>query len=340
MATLRDIAERVGVHSSTVSRALDPTTANQVSPQTRARIRLVADELGFRVDAVASGLRRGRTHTLGVIVPDLGNPYVAPMVRGIENSLESRGFMALITETQDEQARARRIIDALIGRRVEAIISLASRIGDEVMLRKAVKRVPIVLAIRDLPGSGLPGVVGDEDRGGRIAADHLIDLGHVVLAQLCGPTDIHTFTQRRIGFETRVLERGATLIPFSTAANSPTADEGRTVMAQLLAQPGTLPTAVFAHNDLMALGAIEAMGAAGLSCPQDISIIGYNDAPLTAYTNPPLTTIALPGYELGRFSAEMALSFIEDRSRTPHVLSLPPRLVVRASVDRRVSSST
>ncbi len=332
MVTLRDVADLVGVHPSTVSRALDPASSNRVSEKTRAMVRIAADELGFQVDAVASGLRRGRTHTLGVIIPDLGNPYAAPMIRGIENSLESRGYLAFITETQDDRVRASRIFNTLISRRVEAVITLASRMGDEAMLQRAAKKIPVILAIRDLPSSGLPGVVGDDQRGGRIAADHLLENGHRVVAQLLGPSDIHTFNQRALGFGTRVTESGATLVPFSTHANAPSVAEGRTVMAQLLAQPGPRPTAVFAHNDLMALGAIEAIAAAGLSCPGDISVIGYNDAPLTAFTNPPLTTIALPGYELGRFAGEMALSFIEDSSRQAHVLSLPPRLIPRGSV--------
>lgn len=334
MATLRDVADLVGVHPSTVSRALDPRSASLVSEATRDRVRKAADELGFQVDTVASGLRRGRTQTIGVVVPDLSNPYAAPMIRGIENSLDSRNYMALITETQDDQSRARRVFDALLGRRVDAVITLASRSGDEALLRRVAKRVPVVLAIRDLTGSGLPGVVGDEERGGRIAADHLIDMGHTRVAQLHGPLDVTSFVHRGAGFSSRVAERGATLVDFTTTARAPTIEEGRTCMAQLLAHPGERPTAVFAHNDLMAVGAIEAITDAGLNCPQDISVLGYNDAPLTGYTDPPLSTIALPGYELGRFAAEMALSFVEDPTREAHVLSLPPRLVPRASVRR------
>lgn len=331
MATLRDVADLTGVHPSTISRALNPATASLVSAETRARVRAAADELGFQVDAVASGLRRGRTHTLGVVVADLGNPFVAPVVRGIENSLESRGFLTFIAETQDDPTRMKRIFDHLLSRKVEALITLASRLGDEAVLRKAAKRVPVVLAIRDVPASGLPGVVHDDERGGRIAADHLLSLGHHVVAQLHGPRDVHTFVLRGVGFAARMRDGEATLIAAETSANTPTVEEGKRVMTQLLAQPGPRPTAIFAHNDSMALGAIEAIRSGGMSCPQDISIIGYNDDRLTAFTDPPLTTIALPGYELGRFAADMALSIIEDPSRAAHVLSLPPRLVPRGS---------
>jgi LacI family transcriptional regulator len=121
------------------------------------------------------------------------------------------------------------------------------------------------------------------------------------------------------------------LIESPSVAESPTVAEGMRVMHELLASGGPRPTGVFAQNDLLAVGAIQALRAAGLDCPRDVSIVGYNDAPLTAFTDPPLTTIALPGYELGRFAAEMALSLIDDPTRVANVLSLPPRLVQRGS---------
>jgi LacI family transcriptional regulator len=330
LATLRDVADRVGVHPSTVSRALDPTTAHRVSVETRERVQSVAAEMDFMLDTTASGLRRGRSHTIGVIVPDLGNPYVAPTVRGIENSLESRGCMTFVTETQDDSARTERVVETMIARRVDAIITLAARRGDEEILRRARESVPIVLAIRDLPGAGYPGVIGDDERGGRIAADHLIDNGHTRLAQLHGNSAIWSFVRRGEGFVARATERGAE-VTTSREAVAPSIDEGFALMESIL-ESGPAPTAVFAHNDLLALGAIDAIRRRGLDVPSDISVIGYNDNPLTTHTDPPLTTVAMSGYELGRFSAEMALSTIEDPSRKPNMLSLLPHLVERESV--------
>ena len=332
MTTLRDVAKRAGVHPSTVSRALDESSSKRVNEATRIRIRQIADELGFKVDAVASGLRRGKTNTVGVVVPDLGNPYVAPTVRGVENSLENRGYMTFIAETQDDSARMQRVFDAMLARRVDAIISLASRRGDESLLRRTSRRVPVILAIRDLPGVALPGVVCDDQHGGRLAADVLLDHGHQQLAQLVGPSLVVSFEKRSYGFRAQAHERGATVVDSRRAATAPTIEEGRDLMTDLLKRRGPRPTAVFAHNDQMALGAIEAMLDAGLSCPGDLSIVGYNDTPLASHTSPPLTTIAMAGYELGRFSAEMALSYIEKPNRDPQMLSLLPRLVMRGSV--------
>ena len=331
MPTLKDIAELTGVHPSTVSRALDPARANMVNPETRARVRTAAEELGFRVDAVASGLRRGRTMALGIIVADLGNPFAAPVIRGIENNLESHGYLAFITETQDDTARLTRVIDHLLSRRVDAIITLAARAGNEYVLQRAAQEVPVVLAVRNLPKSRLPGVVHDDHHGGRLAADHLLDLGHRRVSQLRGPQDISSFLGRGSGFGDRIRAAGAELIDIKSDATSPSADEGRRLTKELLRQRSDMPSGIFAHNDMMAMGAIQELRSAGCDVPADVSVIGYNDSLLTTFTDPPLTTIALPGYELGRFAAEAAFTQLDDPGREPTVLTLPPRLVARRS---------
>jgi len=336
MVTLRDVAERVGVHPSTVSRALDPAAARRVNEATRLRIEHVAAEMGFQADAVARALRRGRTGTIGIVVPDLGNPYAAPALRGIAAGLDDRGYLPIITETQDEGHRLRPVLDTLVARRVDAIISLASRHGDSGPLLATAARVPIVLAIRDLPGSGLPAVISDDHHGGGLAAAHLIAHGHRQVVQVRGPAAVEGFHRRAVGFRERAQQLGVHQWEPPAEAVLPTIDEGRRLMRIVLdgARPG--PTAVFAHNDLLALGAISEVRAAGLDCPADISVIGYNDTPLTPYTDPPLTTIALAAGDLGRLAAEIALALIDDPETPVARISRAPSLVVRGSVaDRR-----
>jgi LacI family transcriptional regulator len=295
------------------------------------RVKAAAEELGYRADNAASTLRTGKSMALGVITADLENPCAAPIIRGIENSLEGRGYLAYITETQDDRARLARVIDNLLSRRVDAIITMASSLGDEHILRSAARRIPVVLAVRDLPGINLAGVVHDDERGGRLAAEHLLSLGHRRVAQLVGPQDISSFVGRRVGFEGRMAQEGATIVTLDRVASHPIFTQGQVLASELLKQHKVLPTAIFAHNDLMALGAVQVLRAAGLRCPEDISIIGYNNSPLTEFTDPPLTTITLPGYELGRFSADLALSLIDGRGTNSTVLSLPPQLIVRKS---------
>lgn len=329
--TLRDIAAKADVHVSTVSRALDPEKASLVGGETRARIRAAAEELGYQGDTIASGLRRGRTNTLGVVVADLANPFIAPVVRGIENSLEGRRLMALVAETQDDNGRMSRVLDNLLSRRVDAIITTAARTGDEQLLRRTAKQVPLVLAVRNLPDSGLPAVTHDDEHGGRLAAEHLLDRGHRRIGQLPGPRDISSFRERAAGFRARLGISGIEpLEPRDTAAH-PVLAEGHRLMEQLLAMHAEPPTAVFVHNDLMAIGALEALADQALRCPRDIAVIGYNDTQMTKFTAPPLTTIRLPGYELGRMAADTATRLIENPFQDTPRVSLAPVLVPRRS---------
>lgn len=329
--TLKDVAERAGVHVSTVSRALDPDRGALVNDQTRTRVRAAAEQLGYQGNAVASGLRRGRTQTLGVVVPDLGNPFYAPFMRGVENHLEGRGLMALMAETQDDHGRLSRVLDHLLARRVDAVIVASARSGDERLLRKAQEQIPLVLAVRHLPGAGIPAVTHDDERGGRLAADHLLSLGHRRVAQLHGPRDVSSFRGRGDGFVGRMRESGITVHELADAASRPRLDEGRRLMERLLATADELPTGLFAHNDLMAFGALQALREQGRSCPRDIAIVGYNDTPMTAFTDPPITTIKLPGYELGRMAADTAINVVENGPDELMTLSLPPELVPRHS---------
>jgi LacI family transcriptional regulator len=329
--TLRDVAQVAGVHPSTASRALDPARAWLVNTQTRERVVAAARDLGYQPDVVASSLRTGRTDTIGLVVADLANPYVAPVVRGIENALEGRGLMPMIAETQDDQARASRVFDHLMRRRVDAIITTATRANDRTVLKKVARRVPLVLAVRPLAGSGFAMITNDDHLGARLAARHLADLGHRRVAQLVGPLDVGNFGMRKEAYEATAAEAGIDVLEIPETATTPTLAEGRRLMLALLARHPRLPTAVFAHNDLMALGALTVLADYDMRCPDDISLVGYNDTTTAAFTNPPLTTVSLPGYELGRLAAEMAVTLIEQPANTPTQLSLPPSLVIRGS---------
>jgi LacI family transcriptional regulator len=266
-----------------------------------------------------------------VVVPDLSNPFFAPVVRGIENNLEGRGLMALIAETQDDRDRMSRVLDSLRGRRVDAIITAAARLGDERILRKAATQVPVVLAVRSLPDAGLPAITHDDERGGRLAAEHLLELGHRRIGQIVGPDDISSFRGRAAGFRNALRGTGVELVEIDETARHPGLAEGRRLMELFLDQHHDRPTAFFIHNDLMAFGALQALASNGLTCPGDVAVVGYNDTPMTEFTNPPITTVRLPGYELGRMAADTALMLIEDRDRQGPSLSLPPVLVPRAS---------
>ncbi len=330
--TIRDVARVADVHISTVSRALDPQKSSLVSPATRAKVLEVAEELGYRPHLVASGLRRGRTRTIGVVVPDLGNPLYAPFVRGVTEALDQGGYMPLVADTQDQHGRFERVLSHLMGRRVDGLIATAARLDDEPVLRSfAQQGVPVVLAVRTLPDSGLPAVTHDDEAGGRLAAQHLLELGHVRVAQVQGPLDVTPFRARTKGFVDALGDAGVELAFSVDPGLEPTVPYGQQVMAALLDGAGDPPTGVFVQNDLMALGALKALRERGLRCPEDVSIVGYNDVFFADHTAPPLTTVRLAGYDVGWLTGSMALELIDHPDRESSPVVVPPTLVVRES---------
>lgn len=329
--TLKDVARAADVHPSTASRALDPAKLWLVNAETRERVLAVARELGYRPHVVASSLRRRRTDTIGLVVPDLANPYVAPVVRGIENALEGRGLIAMIAETQDDPERSNRVLDHLQHRQVDAIVTLAARRSDAQVLRKLARTTPVVLAVRPLDRVQLSTITHDDAAGARMAAEHLAALGHRCVVQLNGPLDVANFSRRRAAFRDVAEHLGMEVLETGIDVMRATVHEGERHMAVVMRDHWPAPTAVFAHNDLIALGALRVLRARGVRCPEDLSLIGYNDMPAAEFTDPGLTTVSLPGYELGRLAAEMAVTLIEQPGSQPTQLSLPPALVVRDS---------
>jgi LacI family transcriptional regulator len=327
--TLRDVAAAARVHVATASRALDAETAHPVSRETRARVQRVAEELGYRHDMMARGLRRGFSSTVGVVVADLGNAYTAPVLSGLERSLDRVDYMALVTESRDDSQALERAVGHLLARQVDGLVLLAVRSGDLGRVVAWTARVPVVLAVRSLPGSGVPAVTHDDLGGARLAAGHVAELGHRRVVQLPGPLDIQPFKDRHDSF----AETGAALgleVWAVPAAIRPDFDEGRRLMAQALADPRPA-TAVFAHNDAMAMGAVRALRDAGLDCPRDRSVVGYNDVPMADCFDPPLTTVRLDGYEVGRRAGEAVLAAIRGLPVPQGDLPMPAELVVRSS---------
>lgn len=330
--TLRDVAEAANVHVSTVSRALDPLQPGRINAKTAARIRSVAAELGYSPDLMASGLKRRRSSTVGVIVGDFDNPYNGPLMRGLARTLEERGFVALMAESAEDPKRLGLLIEHFISRRVDAIATTAAHTNDDRVLRSvAARSIPVVLGVRNIPGSDLPAVIHDDWHGGELAGRHLRELGHRRVAQLCGPGDIDSFCRRRDGFRS-AFDGNPNFVEVSaeSAVAFSSMEEGHRLMNIVLADD-VLPTAVFVHNDIMAAGALRALNEAGLNCPADISVVGCNDVALSGHLSPPLTTIRLPSQLLGRRLGEALLDRITDPSLPAEEISLPATLVERGS---------
>jgi LacI family transcriptional regulator len=328
--TLIDVAEYLGIHNSTVSRALNHEQAHKVSPKTRRRIMDAADFLGYRPNEIARSLRVGRSGVVGIVVANLGDPSIATFVRGVDDVVAKDGRFPLVMETQDDPDRLDSVLGRLKEQRVGGVIILAADLRNPSVLEKTAE-LPTVFAIRSYPGSPSISVISDDALGSQLAADHLLDLDHKIIGQLKGPTHIQPFVVRNRSFKKALARRGIKPVAVPSAKSN-SVSEGTRVMTELLSLP-TPPTAVFAHSDLLAIGALTALREAGLRCPEDVSIIGYHDALFNDHMQPRLTTVRIPFYEIGKVAGQ-SLSQIMDgtpEAEKPRTLKLKPMLMVRES---------
>jgi DNA-binding LacI/PurR family transcriptional regulator len=272
----------------------------------------------------------GRTQTIAVIAADLGNTWVTPIVHGIASRMSVEGIVPIIAETNDDSAVLANLIDHMLSRRVDGLIVLAARLPDAAVVSSAARIVPVVVAARGLPDIDVPTVSVDDRLGGEIVAEHFADLGHEVVAQLMGPADVANFALRREGFSTAAKRRGLRELPMLGEAARPTQEEGHRLMHQVLTESREWPTAVFAQNDPMAVGAIVALRERRLKIPDDISIAGSNDMPLTEVLTPGLTTVRYPGWEVGHAAAGVAIRLLDGDAHVDSVC-LDPVLVPRGS---------
>jgi len=328
-ATLKDVAALAGVHPGTASRAINEDTRPLVNAETARRVLAAADELGYRPNPIARGLKTSRSYTVGVLIPDLTNPLFPRIVRGIQDRLEEAAYTPLIANTDNDPDRERADIEAMRARHVDGLITATAHREDD--LPVADSELPVVLVNRRHELGTRPSVVADDRLGVKLAVDHLISLGHRRIAHLAGPQDLSTGYLRLQGFREALEAAGLELAPELVLAGSAFVEsEGQRLCNELLDRD-LGATAIFAANDLMALGCYDAFVARGISCPDQISVVGYNDMPFATWFDPPLTTIHLPQYEIGERAAELLLERLRDPGVEPVQVQLEPSLVVRGS---------
>lgn len=329
--TLRDVARRVGVHPSTVSRVLNPETKSMVTPGIAKRVTEAAHQLGYRPNPFAYSLKTNRSRLVGVVVPDLVNPIFPPMIRGIEAVLEAAGYTAIVANTDNQAERERIILERMRERQVDGLILATAHRNDASVAHAEETGLALVLINRTVDGRAVFAVVAEDRAGIRLAVEHLAGLGHRRIAHLAGPQDVSTGHRRREGFIAVMEEAGLPVDPrliVSTAAY--TEEEGRKGLMALWAA-GLPFTAVVAANDLLALGCYDALQERGLRCPEDVSITGFNDMPFVDKLRPPLTTVRIPLYGMGADAARLILDQLQGTAREAQTLSLAPSLIVRGS---------
>jgi LacI family transcriptional regulator len=331
--TIADVAASAGVHSGTASRALSSKTEHQVNVDTVKRVKKAAKELGYIPNVMARGLRISSSMTIGVIIPDLTNPLFPPIIRGIEDYLSPRGYTALLANTDGRPFLEKQAFDSLLERRVEGFI-LATGLDDHPLLQEAYdSNIKVVMVNRGSGAVPYPLVAGDDAAGIEAAVRHLVELGHRHIVHIAGPANFSTTRVRADAFLRACAERSG-IEGRIVRAVALSVDAGEDAMNELLREPNREFTAVMAANDLLALGTLRALRAHGVACPDEVSVIGYNDMPFAEDFNPALTTVHVPQQEIGWESARLLLESIEKGTQSSVTVTMPVSLIVRSSTAR------
>ncbi len=326
--TLVDVAKRAGVSIATVSYVMNDRGG--VGDQTRANVLRIADELGFRPNRVASGLRTGRTNVLGLVLADITNPFYPEIAGGVIAAAAEAGFQVVLSHGGADDGIDVEVVQALCDHRCGALIFTSLLVSDGELLFDVVSPdVPIVQVVRRIPGIHADFVGIDDRAGAREEAQHLVDLGHRDIAVLAGPSASSASSERTRGYLDALAEAGLEPAPESVRECSLTADAGYRAAQELLASRRRPPEAVLCGNDLIALGAIDAFLAHGLAVPDDVSVAGYDDIWFASSRLVQLTTVRQPRHEMGRAAVSLALERLSDPDIPPREVIMEHELAVR-----------
>jgi LacI family transcriptional regulator len=323
--TLRDVAVVAGVSTSTASRILDERQPPSKSSTAR-RVRQAAAALGYHRDLSAASLRRGKTMTIGVVVPRLTDTVMAMLYESLSRACQRSGKDAVVATTDDDLNSDRAAAEALLQRRVDGLVLSTARMGDHFPEELAVRGVPFVLAVRT-DGRSLSAVCDDE-LGGYLATRHLLDLGHRRIGLIAGPTYASSARGRAEGYRQAMAEASVDVDP-AWVVESTFGIESGADAAEALIGLDPRPSAVFAANDDTAIGALSTFGKLGLSIPSDVSLVGYNDIPIVSRLPVPLTSVRVPFDQI----ATAALDLLESgpTGKDDRIRAATPTLIPRRS---------
>ncbi|MFB3905182.1 MAG: LacI family DNA-binding transcriptional regulator [Acidobacteriota bacterium] len=325
--SIKDVARVARVSHPTVSRALRYSPL--VNPETAERIRQIADNMGYRANAVARGLVTRKTWTIGAVVTTIADPFIGEVVSGVEELANDKGYSVILGNCKADPDRELRVVRLFHERRVDGILVLSSRIGALYMPLLSELKVPIVLINSHHPDQFAHSVMIDNLGGSVAAVQHLIRLGHRRIAYLGDQFGLQSDTERFAGYRLALTLADYPFEPALVVHADGKAEGSGPAMNRLLALQDP-PTAVFCYNDLTALGALRAVRVHGLRVPQDISIVGFDDLTIASYTEPPLTTVRQPKQEMGRMAVEILCKLLEGAQEQTQI-KVPGELIVRES---------
>ena len=328
MTTIKDVARKAGVSLATVSRVLNghPYVADDV----RRRVLDAIEALNYRPSRVAQRLRAPQSRLIGVIFSDIKNPFYTLALGGMEQVLSEQGLSLLIGNAHSDQAREDNLIALMKAEDVAGLIIAPVREDSAVLAEIAQSGLPVVVVDRNLSHLGIDTVLADNRMGAFSAIRYLIQLGHERIAIVNGPQYLTSGRERYAGFLQAMEEAGLAVDPDLVQFGDYQLESGYHLTHQLLALPHR-PTALFIANNLMTIGALNAIHEVECRIPDDIAVIGFDDLPWAISLNPPLTTVAQPTLEIGMCAAELLLDHIANPDRPARMVVLETQLIVRAS---------
>ncbi|HSP71678.1 MAG TPA: LacI family DNA-binding transcriptional regulator [Gaiellaceae bacterium] len=329
--TIYDVARLAGVSTATVSRALNGT--GRIAPATRAAIDDAVAQLGYRPNTIARSLVTRSTQTIAVLLPDITNPFYAELVRGVQQLALERDYTMLLCMTEGDPAQEEKYLEVLRAKQVDGALVDGLVLPPGRIARFVREGFPIVCLDRDVDSAAVPLVQVDNRQGARIATEHLLALGHRQIAHVSGATS-GIADQRVAGYRDALAAVGLAPDPRLIAPGDFT-EEGGFHAAQELISSSAPFTAVFAANDLSAIGVLNALAQAGRPVPEAVSVVGFDDVRLASFTSPPLTTVHQPAAEIARLATEILLDLVHGQQVAQLKHLFEPQLVVRESTAAR-----
>jgi LacI family transcriptional regulator len=329
VATIKEVADHAGVSVATVSRVVNKT--GYVSLDLQERVQNAMRTLNYRPSALARSLRRQETQTIGILVPQLDQPFFSALVFAVEKTLFSSDYRALICSAEERRDKEDAYIEMLMRQRVDGVILVPTGQSTDNVRRLLDEGVPVVLVDRDIPNLAINRVLCNNYPGGASAIEHLLALGHRRIGMIGGPDYSEAIIDRMNGAREALLAAGVEVDPALCITGSmPQFEMGYTMGMQLLDRSDR-PTAIFAFNDVIAIGVLHAAAELGLRLPDDLSVIGFDDIPAAAYSIPELTTVAQPIYAMGEQAANLLIRHIRDSDAPVESVKLETQLIIRKS---------
>lgn len=329
MSTIRDVAQRAGVSTMTVSRVIN--NAGYVSPETRTRVQAAIAELGYVPNSLARSLRSKRTKTLALVLTDITNPFFTTLARGVEDVASDHGFNVIFCNTDESEREQEEYLTVLVQKQVDGVLLVPARSAPEPIAFLQQQGIAVVVLDRRVPGVAVDVIRGESECAAVHLTQLLLDLGHRRIAMLSGPVDVSTAQDRVAGYRRAYAAAGQNPPADLTFTDAYTVAGGRRMAGRALAVPAR-PTALFAANNFIAIGAFHVLREQGLQVPEDISLVAFDDLPPTIMLEPFLTVATQPADEMGRRATELLLARLQAKEPpSPQEIVLPTPVIRRRS---------